>query len=197
MLVAATTSSVQVVATMRSEADAGTTICTPVSALTSFAARRAGIDSLLLAATTTSLVGAAVICSLAVRASIKAGEERALTSARPSRTVRAAFEGAAFLKVPTVRAIISIGPGGPAPSAYGRPRDVMRYRNNNGQDWADVIDFLTMYPDARVSGGPSARRDRRFGESAMAAGTFAWSRFAPDAVGVRSTLAAPNATPCP
>jgi hypothetical protein len=26
---------------------------------------------------------------------------------------------------------------------------LMRYRDQNGQDWADVIDFLTMYPDAR------------------------------------------------
>lgn len=25
----------------------------------------------------------------------------------------------------------------------------MRYRDKNGQDWADVIDFLTMYPEAR------------------------------------------------
>jgi hypothetical protein len=26
---------------------------------------------------------------------------------------------------------------------------LMRYRDQNGQDWADIIDFLTMYPDAR------------------------------------------------
>jgi hypothetical protein len=25
----------------------------------------------------------------------------------------------------------------------------MRYRDQNGQDWADIIDFLTMYPGAR------------------------------------------------
>jgi hypothetical protein len=25
----------------------------------------------------------------------------------------------------------------------------MRYRDENGQDWADIIDFLTMHPDAR------------------------------------------------
>jgi hypothetical protein len=25
----------------------------------------------------------------------------------------------------------------------------MRYRDENGQGWADLIDFLTMYPDAR------------------------------------------------
>jgi hypothetical protein len=25
----------------------------------------------------------------------------------------------------------------------------MRYRDQNGQDWADIIDFLTMYPEAR------------------------------------------------
>jgi hypothetical protein len=26
---------------------------------------------------------------------------------------------------------------------------LMRYRDRNGQGWADIIDFLTMYPDAR------------------------------------------------
>jgi hypothetical protein len=26
---------------------------------------------------------------------------------------------------------------------------LMRYRDLNGQDWADIIDFLRMYPDAR------------------------------------------------
>jgi hypothetical protein len=26
---------------------------------------------------------------------------------------------------------------------------LMRYRDQSGQDWADIIDFLTMYPDAR------------------------------------------------
>jgi hypothetical protein len=25
----------------------------------------------------------------------------------------------------------------------------MRYRDRNGQDWADIIDFLTIYPEAR------------------------------------------------
>jgi len=25
---------------------------------------------------------------------------------------------------------------------------LMRYRDQNGQDWADIIDFLTMYPEA-------------------------------------------------
>jgi hypothetical protein len=24
-----------------------------------------------------------------------------------------------------------------------------RYRDQNGQDWADIIDFLTMYPEVR------------------------------------------------
>jgi hypothetical protein len=24
---------------------------------------------------------------------------------------------------------------------------LMGYRNQNGQDWADIIDFLTMYPE--------------------------------------------------
>jgi aminoglycoside/choline kinase family phosphotransferase len=26
---------------------------------------------------------------------------------------------------------------------------LMRNRDQNGDDWADIIDFLTMYPDAR------------------------------------------------
>ena len=26
---------------------------------------------------------------------------------------------------------------------------LMRYQDQTGEDWADVIDFLTMYPDAR------------------------------------------------
>jgi hypothetical protein len=26
---------------------------------------------------------------------------------------------------------------------------LMRYRDQNGDDWADIIDFLTMHPDAR------------------------------------------------
>jgi cytochrome oxidase Cu insertion factor (SCO1/SenC/PrrC family) len=26
---------------------------------------------------------------------------------------------------------------------------LMRYRDQNGQDWADIIDFLTLYPKAR------------------------------------------------
>jgi hypothetical protein len=26
---------------------------------------------------------------------------------------------------------------------------LMPYRDQNGQDWADIIDFLTMWPDAR------------------------------------------------
>jgi hypothetical protein len=25
----------------------------------------------------------------------------------------------------------------------------MRYRDQNGQDWADIIDLLTMYPEER------------------------------------------------
>jgi hypothetical protein len=28
---------------------------------------------------------------------------------------------------------------------------LMRYRDQNGQNWADIIDFLTMYPEARRS----------------------------------------------
>jgi hypothetical protein len=40
------------------------------------------------------------------------------------------------------------------PSQGGADRDaiamqLMRYRDQNGQDWADIIDLLTMYPDAR------------------------------------------------
>jgi hypothetical protein len=28
---------------------------------------------------------------------------------------------------------------------------LMRFRDQNSQDWADIIDFLTMHPDARRS----------------------------------------------
>jgi hypothetical protein len=35
----------------------------------------------------------------------------------------------------------------------------MRYRDQNGHDWAEIIDFLMMWPDA-TAGGAAARRDR-------------------------------------
>jgi hypothetical protein len=37
---------------------------------------------------------------------------------------------------------------------------LMRHRDKNGQDWADIIDFLTMHPDGR------RRVTRLFGELA-------------------------------
>jgi hypothetical protein len=36
----------------------------------------------------------------------------------------------------------------------------MRYRDQNGQDWADIIDFLTMWPSARRRVGTAALADR-------------------------------------
>ena len=41
---------------------------------------------------------------------------------------------------------------------------LMRYRDENGQDWADIIELLTMYPDAcrrvaRLLGEMDAQRD--------------------------------------
>jgi magnesium chelatase family protein len=36
-----------------------------------------------------------------------------------------------------------------AGSSVAFPARFTRYRDKNGQDWADIIDFLTMYPDAR------------------------------------------------
>jgi hypothetical protein len=38
---------------------------------------------------------------------------------------------------------------------------LMRYCDQNGQEWADIINFLTMYPEARAGGRSGARRDRR------------------------------------
>ena len=38
---------------------------------------------------------------------------------------------------------------------------LMRYRDQNGQDWADIIDFLTMYPDARRRVARLLGRSRR------------------------------------
>ena len=29
--------------------------------------------------------------------------------------------------------------------------DLMRYRDERGDDWADIIDYLTMYPGARCT----------------------------------------------
>jgi hypothetical protein len=42
----------------------------------------------------------------------------------------------------------------PSEFAWMRDRDaissrLMPYRDQNGQDWADIIDFLTMHPAAR------------------------------------------------
>jgi hypothetical protein len=34
----------------------------------------------------------------------------------------------------------------------------MRYRDQKGQDWADIIDFLTMHPDARRQDRPQTGR---------------------------------------
>jgi hypothetical protein len=44
---------------------------------------------------------------------------------------------------------------------------LMRYRDKNGQDWADLIDLLTMYPDARrrVARLPQAAHPRPSGRS--------------------------------
>jgi hypothetical protein len=62
---------------------------------------------------------------------------------------------------PTLNARRSSGPSTPARDDLRRvlirdqaDRDaissrLMRYRDQNGQDWADIIDFLTMWPDAR------------------------------------------------
>jgi len=36
----------------------------------------------------------------------------------------------------------------------------MRYRDENGQDWADIIDFLTMYLDARRDRGDCLNLER-------------------------------------
>jgi hypothetical protein len=35
----------------------------------------------------------------------------------------------------------------PAPAPIAT--ELLHYRDENGQDWADIIDMLTMYPDAR------------------------------------------------
>jgi hypothetical protein len=38
---------------------------------------------------------------------------------------------------------------------------LLRYRDQNNQDWADIIDFLTMHPEARRQSGGAWRRPRR------------------------------------
>jgi hypothetical protein len=35
------------------------------------------------------------------------------------------------------------------PNRNAIARSLMRYREQNGQDWADIFDMLTMYPEAR------------------------------------------------
>jgi hypothetical protein len=35
-----------------------------------------------------------------------------------------------------------------ANSTPATPLSTVSYRDQNGQDWADIIDFLTMYPEA-------------------------------------------------
>jgi hypothetical protein len=37
---------------------------------------------------------------------------------------------------------------------------LLRYRDGHGDDWADIIDMLTMYPEARRRISPDARRTR-------------------------------------
>jgi hypothetical protein len=37
-------------------------------------------------------------------------------------------------------------------------QELIRYRDQNGQDWAHIIDFLTMHPEARRQVVPGARR---------------------------------------
>jgi hypothetical protein len=37
---------------------------------------------------------------------------------------------------------------------------LLRCRDERGDDWADIIDFLTIYPDAPPASGAGARRDR-------------------------------------
>jgi hypothetical protein len=39
--------------------------------------------------------------------------------------------------------------------------ELIRYRNANGDDWADIIDMLTMHPEARRRVVRLSRRDRR------------------------------------
>jgi hypothetical protein len=34
-------------------------------------------------------------------------------------------------------------------TAHRNNASMTRYRDQNGQDWADIIDFLTMYPEVR------------------------------------------------
>ena len=36
---------------------------------------------------------------------------------------------------------------------------LLRYRDRHGDDWADIIDTLTMYPDGSAEGSQAARGD--------------------------------------
>ena len=48
-----------------------------------------------------------------------------------------------------VTGVLAIGLVGTRPTATAISSRLMRYRDQNGNDWADVIDFLTMHPEAR------------------------------------------------
>ena len=53
---------------------------------------------------------------------------------------------------------------------------LMRYGDQRGDDWADIIDFLTMHPEAASSA--AARRDRRkrpMGRTPTGDGNACWS----------------------
>jgi hypothetical protein len=44
--------------------------------------------------------------------------------------------------------------------SIGEKTALMRYRDQTGQDWADIIDFFTMHPEARRRGGARVGRDQ-------------------------------------
>jgi hypothetical protein len=46
---------------------------------------------------------------------------------------------------------------------------LMRYRDQNGQDWADIIDLLRMYPDAGQPSRRGLRNDAPGGQEARRA----------------------------
>jgi hypothetical protein len=37
---------------------------------------------------------------------------------------------------------------------------LLRYRDGHGDDWADIIDMLTMHPEPSAESATAARRDR-------------------------------------
>jgi hypothetical protein len=65
------------------------------------------------------------------------------------RVVRNSVALVTALSAMAVTGGLAIGLVGTRPDRDAIASQLMRYRDGRGDDWADIIDFLTMYPDTR------------------------------------------------